>query len=487
MNAVQTAAARVRGPRIQQGQRADAHARPAVTLFEDVEPIAQASAVDADSLLRRVLAIGDVLAVTLAFASAMLIVGREFNSTALAVALAIVPINKLLGLYDRDRQLLNKTTIDEVPKLLNGAVILAFVAAGVNDLTAAGSYSARTLLVIVLLSATTMALARMFGRRLLRARVAPERCLVIGDSADCDTLRRKLALSPTVNAVVVGRASFAACSSVGRSVREEIARRGIGRLIVIPRHHHPDEVADAIGAIRSFKVKISIIPSLADTIGTSVERDRVCGIELVGVREMRMSRSSRMLKRALDLTAATGGLVIMSPLLAFAAIAVKLDSAGPVFYRQQRIGLDGHPFSMIKLRTMVDGADRQKEALLAQNESQGLFKLTDDPRVTRVGALLRKTSLDELPQLLNVLRGDMSLVGPRPLVPSEDENISGWYRRRSQITPGMTGAWQLHGPVRISLDEMAKLDYQYVANWSIWADMKILLQTVPHVLGRRSL
>jgi lipopolysaccharide/colanic/teichoic acid biosynthesis glycosyltransferase len=169
------------------------------------------------------------------------------------------------------------------------------------------------------------------------------------------------------------------------------------------------------------------------------------------------------------------------------AIAIKLDSAGPVFYRQRRIGRHGQSFVMLKFRTMVDGADRQKAALREANESNGLFKLKDDPRVTRVGALLRKTSLDELPQLINVLRGDMSLVGPRPLVPDEDENIGGWYRRRSQITPGMTGVWQLHGPVRIPLAEMVKLDYLYVANWSIWSDVKILLQTVPHVLGRRGL
>jgi lipopolysaccharide/colanic/teichoic acid biosynthesis glycosyltransferase len=178
-------------------------------------------------------------------------------------------------------------------------------------------------------------------------------------------------------------------------------------------------------------------------------------------------------------------LLLASPVMLAAAIAIKLDSRGPVFFRQIRIGRLGEDFEIIKFRTMREGADSEKSELAHLNETDGLFKIEADPRITRIGKLLRASSIDELPQLFNVLRGDMSLVGPRPLVPHEDVAVTGWYRRRSSITPGITGAWQLHGPVSMPLDEMMRTDYLYVANWSWWSDAKIMLRTVRHVLARR--
>jgi lipopolysaccharide/colanic/teichoic acid biosynthesis glycosyltransferase len=160
---------------------------------------------------------------------------------------------------------------------------------------------------------------------------------------------------------------------------------------------------------------------------------------------------------------------------------------GPVLFRQRRIGRDGRPFEILKLRTMVADAEQLKPDLRTLNEAGGIFKMKADPRITRIGRLLRKTSLDELPQLINVLRGEMSLVGPRPLVGDEDELITGLDRRRLAITPGMTGPWQILGSARIPLREMIKLDYMYVANWSLWADIKVLMRTAPVVLGQRGL
>ena len=153
-----------------------------------------------------------------------------------------------------------------------------------------------------------------------------------------------------------------------------------------------------------------------------------------------------------------------------------------MFFRQERVGRDGQRFGLVKFRSMVVGADAQKAALMAHNQADGLFKIADDPRVTRVGRFLRKTALDELPQLFNVLRGEMSLVGPRPLVVDEDEKIVGWHRRRLHLTPGMTGPWQILGSARVPLHEMVNIDYLYVANWTFWTDAKILLRTVNYMV-----
>jgi len=211
-------------------------------------------------------------------------------------------------------------------------------------------------------------------------------------------------------------------------------------------------------------------------------------VTVMGVRRFELTRSSATVKRAFDLAYTTLGLLAVGPLMLVAAVAIKLDSPGPVFFRQERVGRHGQRFRIFKFRTMVRDAEAQKDSLRAQNEAQhGLFKIAADPRVTRVGRWLRKTSIDELPQLLNILKGEMSLVGPRPLVLDEDMHIRGWHRRRLELTPGMTGPWQILGPTRVPLREMVAIDYLYVANWSLWADIKILLRTVSYVISFRGL
>jgi lipopolysaccharide/colanic/teichoic acid biosynthesis glycosyltransferase len=195
---------------------------------------------------------------------------------------------------------------------------------------------------------------------------------------------------------------------------------------------------------------------------------------------------ARVAKRAFDLIGAILLLVILAPALLFIALAIRFDSTGPVLFRQRRIGRDGKPFRMFKFRTMVDGADEQKTALLHLNEAaEGLFKITADPRITRVGAWLRATCLDELAQLLNVITGQMSLVGPRPLVPEEDELITGEDRRRLAMRPGMTGVWQVGGASLIPIREMVRLDRGYLEDWSLWLDLKLLFLTARYVILRK--
>jgi lipopolysaccharide/colanic/teichoic acid biosynthesis glycosyltransferase len=224
---------------------------------------------------------------------------------------------------------------------------------------------------------------------------------------------------------------------------------------------------------------------MLEAVGSSVQVDDVDGLTMLAVRPFGLPRSSRVLKRAFDLAFTTLGLIAVSPILAAIALAIRLDSRGPILFRQVRVGRDGRPFHIFKFRSMVADAERLKDELRALNEvgeaDGGMFKLTRDPRVTRVGNLLRKTSLDEMPQLFNVLRGEMSLVGPRPLVTEEDEQVLGLDRSRLYLTPGMTGPWQILGS-RVPMREMIGIDYLYVANWSLWQDIKLLLNTVRHVL-----
>jgi lipopolysaccharide/colanic/teichoic acid biosynthesis glycosyltransferase len=224
-----------------------------------------------------------------------------------------------------------------------------------------------------------------------------------------------------------------------------------------------------------------------EVMGSSVEFDELGGLILLGLRRYDLTKSSAFLKRALDVAGASAILLVLAPLLAIVSLAIKLTSPGPVFFRQPRVGRGGRPFHMLKFRTMYDGADRHKADLLHRNEADGFFKIAADPRVTPIGRWLRRCSLDELPQLIHVLRGEMSLVGPRPLVAEEDSRIEGWFRRRLDVKPGMTGAWQVLGSSRVPMRDMVTIDYLYGTNWSLWLDVKILLRTATHVVRRRGI
>jgi lipopolysaccharide/colanic/teichoic acid biosynthesis glycosyltransferase len=197
---------------------------------------------------------------------------------------------------------------------------------------------------------------------------------------------------------------------------------------------------------------------------------------------------ARAAKRTFDVIGAVLLIALLAPAWLMIALLIRADSPGPVLFRQRRIGRDGQPFSMLKFRTMVDGADDRKLALVHLNQAaDGLFKIHADPRITRVGQWLRATCLDELPQLLHVVTGRMSLVGPRPLVPEEDAGITGSQRRRLQMRPGMTGVWQVGGASTVPIREMVRLDSDYVDNWSLWTDVKLLASTAGHVVLRKGL
>jgi exopolysaccharide biosynthesis polyprenyl glycosylphosphotransferase len=480
-------------PRRDRPARGVGFSRPAdpALLLESRPP---ASVRHRDRVFRRVLVAADVFAGLLVVGLAMRMYGADGPGvTALALVPLIVVINTTSGLYKRDELLLRKSTLEEAPALFQAATLTTVAAFLLESAVLATPMGAR-LFAVTWLGLSIMAIAcRVAARAIARGVTAPERCLLVGDAAVAARLESKLVASPNVKASFVGRISQEAePDSHGAGVLgtpEELQRvvleHDVERVIVAGDTGEHQSVLEAIQSAKALGVRVSVLPRMFEVVGSSVAFDYLDGLTIFGVRRFGLSPASRRVKRAFDLVGSALCLVVLAPLMAMIAIVIKLSSRGPVLFRQTRVGRDGHTFEMLKYRTMQDGADARKAELRSRNEADGLFKIADDPRITRVGRLLRRTSLDELPQLFNVLRGQMSLVGPRPLVLDEDQRIQGWYRRRLSLTPGMTGDWQIFGAARIPLREMVTIDYLYVSNWSLWADIKILLRTIPCVIGRR--
>lgn len=452
-----------------------------------------------DSIFRRTLLVADALAIFGAFLLTIALATRSLQLTWVGVAgLPILLVcAKVFGLYDRDETLLHKTTLDEAPKLFHVATLCALVAWLAGGLIVAGSLNRREALFLWLALAVLLILMRTAARA-FALRVTPvERCLFIGDAEAAATIRSKFADHGGINANLVAHLDLdkiepwstdARSASKLAEVRELARNLDIHRAIVAPSSADAGEVLNLVRTLKAVGVRVSVLPRLLEVVGSSVEFDNLHGVTVMGVRRFELTRSSAAVKRAFDLICASIGLLAVAPLMLVAAAAIKLDGHGPIFFRQRRVGRYGEHFHILKFRTMVPDAEQLKDSLRDRNEArEGLFKIADDPRVTRVGSFLRKTALDEMPQLLNILKGDMSLVGPRPLIEEEDMRVEGWHRRRLELTPGMTGHWQILGPARVPLGEMVAIDYLYVANWSLWTDVKILLRTVPYVMGRRGL
>jgi exopolysaccharide biosynthesis polyprenyl glycosylphosphotransferase len=204
---------------------------------------------------------------------------------------------------------------------------------------------------------------------------------------------------------------------------------------------------------------------------------------MIGVREISISGSQQIFKRATDVIISLAGVILLAPFFLLLSLIIRLDSPGPPIFRQIRVGKDERLFACFKFRSMYADADKQKEELLDQNEVDGpVFKIREDPRITAVGRFLRRSSVDELPQLFNVLMGHMSLVGPRPALPSEVQRYQPWHKRRLEVAPGMTGLWQVSGRSQLTFDEMVLLDLYYIENWSPLLDLQIMVRTLPKVL-----
>jgi exopolysaccharide biosynthesis polyprenyl glycosylphosphotransferase len=450
------------------------------------------------AFFKRSLAVADLLAVGVALVAGALLFGEDrltVAGTIVALGLVVI-VMKTLGLYDRDEHRLHKNTLDEVPGIFEVATVSVLLLWLWGDHIVDGDLGRRQIVGIWVLLIVLFLAFRAVARSIARRASPPERCLLLGDADAAERFLSKINLGGSVNAELVGRLpadvtvngnGHPPVLEIPADLRSVIATANVHRIILVPGRIPSDALIDAVRNLSAYGVSVSVLPATPQVDGSAVELDDVHGLTLLGVRSFEMGRSSKLLKRLFDLCLSSLLLLVLSPLLAVFALAIKLDSRGPVFYRQRRIGRDGKPFEMFKFRSMVDGAHEQRESLRDLNEAVGLFKIERDPRVTNVGRFLRRWSLDELPQLANVLRGEMSLVGPRPLVPEEDSLIEGLYRRRLDLAPGMTGQWQTLGSSRIPLLEMVRLDYLYVANWSLWNDLRLLLRTIPHVFSGKGI
>jgi exopolysaccharide biosynthesis polyprenyl glycosylphosphotransferase len=464
--------------------RTDRRRRASVGLAEGT---GSAATLRRDALYRRALAIADVLAA----AAAVLVAALLFANVepwALAVLPLVVVFSKAIGLYDRDELLIAKTTLNETPAIFQLATLYALMIVVIQSAVSSKPIDPIQLVTLWGLLFVGTHFARTAARAFARRLSPPERCALLGDLDSADRLRAKLTRHAELDAELaawIPFEHFASAHDARTRLGEYLRVSDFDRVIVAQSDANAAEVLEAVRYFKALGIKVSVLPRLLDVVGSAVEFDDIHGSTLLGVRRFGLSRSSRLLKRALDVVGAALALIVCAPLIAAAALAIKLTSRGPVFFSQTRVGRDGQQFAIVKFRTMICGADRLKSDLRHLNEAQGLFKISDDPRITPVGRFLRRSSLDELPQLFNVLRGEMSLVGPRPLVLDEDQRVEGWHRRRLHLTPGMTGVWQIAGSSRVPLDEMVAMDYLYIVNWSLWSDIKILLRTIPHVLGRR--
>jgi|tagenome__1003787_1003787.scaffolds.fasta_scaffold20937589_2 exopolysaccharide biosynthesis polyprenyl glycosylphosphotransferase len=435
-----------------------------------------------DAVVRRALVTADVVAVAVAF-SVVVAPGGGWRRTAwgLPALVAWAVLLNAYGLYESDIKRLTRGLLQDVPGVTHATLVGAALFWLYAELTPLPAPGTGALLAFALgTGAGTLAL-RCLTRRGLRRALGPERALIVGDRAAIPLLERKLRDHPEYAIEVVAVADGAEAGDLAG-----VAAGGrLDRVIFAGAQTLNGSLGEHVRRAHALGLKVDYLPHPLEVIGGGVEVDDIEGVPVYSLYPPVLSATSRCLKRGMDIAGAAVLLLVTAPLMALIAVAVKLDSGGPVFFRQQRVGRGGRQLVITKFRTMVVGADALVDELRDQSGDPNWLLLEHDPRVTRVGRLLRTRSLDELPQLWSVLRGDMSLVGPRPLVEHEDQLITGWRRGRLDLTPGLTGLWQVLGRTCIPFEEMVTLDYLYVTNWSAWRDVQLLLRTLGVLLSGR--
>jgi exopolysaccharide biosynthesis polyprenyl glycosylphosphotransferase len=465
-------------------------------------------------LIRWALLAADVVGLCVAFGLAELLYGSRdgsFDRVSLygevIVFLGCLPVFVLVargqGLYARDETRARHSTVEEISGVFQLVTIGAWLLVAFGSLFGHARPNLPKVILFWGLAVTLVSLARAVARACARRQPAyVQNTLIVGAGAVGQVVAQKFAHHPEYGVNVVGFVDSAPPESAATSEAglvlggpEElpslVEQLDIERIVLAFSSDSYVRMNELLRLLRDFDVQIDIVPRLFEAVSYGrAEISDVEGLPLIGLAPLRLSWISLLLKRLTDIVLAGVGVVVLAPFLALIALAVTVETPGPVLFRQRRIGAGGREFTILKFRTMVADAERQKAALQHLNSHAGsgdprLFKIVDDPRLTRVGRALRRFSLDELPQLVNVLRGEMSLVGPRPLVLDEHDHVQEWALKRSALKPGITGLWQVLGRDAIPFGEMVRLDYLYVTGWSLYGDLKILLATLPEVIRGR--
>jgi exopolysaccharide biosynthesis polyprenyl glycosylphosphotransferase len=441
------------------------------------------------AVLRRLLAFADWIALI----GALFVVTAASNSTevgtlfwAMLFSPAWVLVIKLQGLYDNDHRRIRHSTLDELPALITATVVGTLVLDGLLAISPAGPLSPASAIGV----GVGAFLASFFLRGVLRFLwhrfTGLAAGLVVGPGRSVDMVARRVSTHPETRLELLGYLSSKAEATATELPRlgsladiSRVARElGIERVVVTEQEMSELDAEQLIGECKVEGLALTFLPQHYGLLGPGIELNRLAELPVLDFRFSDPPRSTMAMKRLMDLFVSAVVLLLLSPLLALIALAILLDSGRPVLFRQRRAGQEGRPFTMLKFRTMVvDAEQRLPELIDLASLDQPAFKIRDDPRVTRVGRLLRRTSLDELPQLINVLRGDMSLVGPRP----EEEAIVALYderqRSRLAVKPGVTGPMQVYGRSDLTFEERLAMERDYLDNLSLLTDLAILMRT----------
>ena len=393
-------------------------------------------------------------------------------------------VAKLLGLYDRDHRAIRHLTIDELSAItvwsIGGVLILVVLL----PLTPAGSPSAASAVEAALAATASAFILRGFARWLWRRITPPERTLVIGDGEPAAAIHRRAGLFADMHLRLISQEPLPIGALEGSRLAD--VTRGVDRIIVASAEVDPDRIGELSAACRRDKVKLSVISPLRGRALPALRLSKVADLPVFEFNTWDPSRSTMVLKRSFDLVVSVLGLLITAPLFPLLAVAIRIDSRGPVIFGQLRAGVGGEPFRLYKFRTMRADAEEHLSAVVDLDQLEHpMFKLTADPRVTRVGRVLRRLSLDELPQLYNVLRGDMSIVGPRPEQVELVQRYRPEHRFRLAVKPGVTGPMQVYGRGDLTFAERLAVELDYVDNFSLSNDLRILALTVPAALKRK--
>ncbi len=403
----------------------------------------------------------------------------------LAVIPLFVGVFALYGLYRGVTRRISKSVFSDLRNIVHGLMISGFLYAIVGYVAwrnfGFDQLSVAKIVSMCVAAAVVVPLARAVAFSLPgRASIGAVPIIVVGTGKLAQTVASHLRAHSNVDFL-----GFVDDHPLGRGdvigeleeLPELCRRLNVARVVVCFSRTHPERTTEMLKGLAGH-VGVSIVPRYYELITARSHVEDLSGLPMLDIAPASLSAGARFLKRSFDLLVSSVILVVGIPFFLVAAVTIAATSSGPVFFRQMRTGRNEQPFRMLKFRTMYEGAEARRHELEHLNEVDGpLFKVENDPRVTRVGRFLRKTSLDEFPQLINVWKGDMSLVGPRPFVISEAMKIEGWARKRFEARPGMTGLWQVSGRNELSHLELCRLDYLYVASWSFWWDMQILWQT----------